>query len=100
MELVKRTLLTIISEAAIERLLVKDLQKLGAHGYTIMEARGGGAHGERMADEEHNRNIQVEVICERAVAEKIIEHLTQTYYRDFAMVSYFSEVEVVRPHKF
>ena len=42
----RRRLLTIITEAAIEKRLLQDLEQLGARGYTISEARGKGSRGE------------------------------------------------------
>ena len=36
-------LLTIITETAIEHLLVQDIERLGAHGYTVSDARGKGS---------------------------------------------------------
>lgn len=100
MQTSKRTLLTIISEASIERFLVNDIKKLGAHGYTILEARGGGAHGTRHAEDEQDRSIQIEVLCERSVAEAIAQHLLSNYYQYYAIVTYMSEVEVLRENKF
>jgi nitrogen regulatory protein P-II 2 len=96
----KRTLLTIVTEGVIERAVVEDLKRLGAHGYTVVEARGEGARGVRAADWEHSSNVRIETICERGVAETILEHLTRVYYANYAMIAYLSEVEVVRGEKF
>ncbi len=43
----KLKLLIIITESALEHELIKDVVKLGAHGYTITEARGRGNQGLR-----------------------------------------------------
>lgn len=96
----KRKLLTIITEAAIERILIEDVERLGAHGYTLMEAQGKGGRGIRSSDWEQSRNIQVEIICDGTVADVIVQHLFKTYYEHYAMVVYTSDVEVIRPHKF
>ena len=40
-----RKLLVIISEAALEKNLVRDARRFGAQGYTITEVRGGGGGG-------------------------------------------------------
>ena len=37
----ERRLLTIITEAALERALVADARRFGAHGYTVLEAASG-----------------------------------------------------------
>lgn len=96
----KRTLLTIVTEGVLERQITEDLKRLGAHGYTIAEARGEGSRGVRAAEWEYSKNIRIETICERTVAEAIMAHISRTYYADFAMIAFTSEVEVLRPEKF
>ncbi len=96
----KRKLLTVITEQALERQLVQCIKAAGAHGYTITEARGEGERGVRNADFDQGANIRVEVICEASVAQQISRELHRRYFRDFAMVLYLSDVEVLRPEKF
>jgi nitrogen regulatory protein PII len=95
-----RTLVTIVTEAVLERQLGEDLKRLGVHGFTVVDARGEGSRGIRGADWEYSRNIRVETICERQVADSIMKHLSATYYANYAMIAYVSEVEVMRPEKF
>ena len=95
-----RKLLTIVTEAVLETDLAELLPRLGATGYTIVNARGRGSRGAREAGWSTNSNIRIEVICEPATADRIAEHLREHYYRDYAMVLYLSEVEVLRPEKF
>lgn len=96
----QRTLLTIITEAALENDLTDVLPRLGANGYTIVNARGRGSRGVRDAGWTSDSNIRVEVICDPATAERITAHLREHYYRDYAMVLYLSDVAVLRPEKF
>ena len=65
----RRKLLTIICESDLEKKLGDDVMGLGAHGYTVTEARGRSAGGERDAAWSPSGNIRMEVICEAAVAE-------------------------------
>ncbi len=95
-----RRLLTIITESAIESHLLRDIERWGAHGYTITEARGKGARGVREGNWEANRNIRIEVVCEDSVAELIAAGLRQHYYENYAMILYLSDVDVLRPEKF
>lgn len=95
-----RKLLTIICETDIERRLSDDVMTLGAHGYTVTEARGRGTHGERDASWGPSGNIRMEVICEGAVADAIATHLRQTYFDHYSMVLYMTDVEVLRNDKF
>ncbi len=96
----KRRLLTIVTEGVLERHVVADLKRLGAHGYTLVDARGEGSRGARTADWEYSKNIRVETICEAAVADAIVAHLMRTYYANYAMIVYLTDVEVMRPEKF
>lgn len=95
-----RKLLTVITEAALESTLVKDLIRLGAHGYTITDARGRGSRGVRSAGWDTSANIRVEVVCDEATAHAIARHLKELYYSNFAMILFLSDVEVLRPEKF
>jgi len=95
-----RKLLTVITEEALERPLIKIIKQAGARGYTITEARGAGRRGIRDSGIEQGANIRVEVICEQEMAWEIAEILHQRYFHDFAMVLYLSDVEVIRGEKF
>jgi hypothetical protein len=95
-----KTLLTIITESILEPLLIKDLERLGAKGYTLVTAKGQGSRGMRSADWDQNQNIYIEVICDEGVASAIAEYLQREYYSNYAMIIYTSEVQVLRPEKF
>jgi nitrogen regulatory protein PII len=95
-----RKLLTIITEAALEGTLVRDIEHLGAHGYTITDARGKGRQGVRNAGWEANSNIRIEVLCDAGTASAIAAHLREHYYQDYAMTLFLVDVGVWRPEKF
>lgn len=95
-----KKLLTIVTEAAIEANLTAELKRLGAGGYTIVDARGSGSRGVRDAGWASSGNIRIEVVCEPAVAARIADHLRENYYENFAMILYLSDVSVLRPEKF
>ena len=95
-----RTLLTVITEASIEKRLLADLELLGVRGYTVSDARGRGSHGVRDAAWGEAANIRIEFICSRPLAESVLEHLAQRYYANFAMVAFLQAVEILRPEKF
>ncbi len=96
----KRTLLTVITESAIEETLLKDLEKLGVSGYTVTEAHGRGTRGVRDATWGEVSNVRIEFICPRALAEIMLSHIQQHYYANYAMVAFLHEVEILRPEKF
>ncbi len=93
-------LLTIITESALENELTAVLERLGARGYTIINARGKGSRGVRDAGWSTNSNIRLEVICDAVMAETIADYMQEHYYRDYAMVLFVADVGVMRPEKF
>jgi len=95
-----RKLLTIVTETAIEQLMLQDLESLGAHGYTVTEARGKGARGVRSADWGTNGNIRVEIVCDAQTCERLVKHLQERYYPNYAMILFVADVSVLRPGKF
>lgn len=95
-----RKLLTVITESALESHLISDIEKLGAHGYTITDARGKGGRGVRNASWDASGNIRVEVICNAQTADAIANHLRERYYDNYAMILTVTDVEVLRPEKF
>ena len=95
-----RKLLVFIAEAALEKDLVRDARAFGAHGYTLSDVRGGGARGEREAAWEADRSIEMKVICNESVAERIAQHVLATYAPNFALTVFVTDVGVFRPQKF
>ncbi len=99
MALVTLKLVTIIAEGFLEEKLVRDIKKLGATGYTITPARGEGSRGVR-ASEWEGSNIRLETVVSPAVAERILSHLAETYFANYAVIAYVENVEVVRGEKY
>lgn len=95
-----RKLLTIVTEAALESVLVKEIGALGARGYTVTDARGKGRRGPRDAAWNESSNIRIEILCDAAVADAIATHLQARYYDDYGMVLFVNDVAVLRPEKF
>ncbi|MBE1425494.1 MAG: hypothetical protein KUA37_08345 [Desulfomicrobium sp.] len=95
-----RKLLTIFTEAALENTIIRDIERLGASGYTISEARGKGTRGARNARWEANSNIRVEIICDDEAAETIAVFLQEQYYDNYAMTIIMVDVTVLRPANF
>ncbi len=93
-------LITIITESVLEHSLVEDIERLGARGYTITNARGKGHSGVRDAGWASDSNIRIEIISESRVIDAIAEYLNETYYKDYAMMLFISDVTVLRSEKF
>ena len=100
MSTIRCKLVTIITEAALESELLGRLERLGASGYTVTNARGKGSRGIRDAGWTSSSNIRIEVICSEELAAKITQYLHEKYYQHYAMVVYESDVSVLREGKF
>lgn len=100
MELKKKKLLTIISESTLENLLIQDIKRLGARGYTLTQAEGEGARGVRTGDWDQNKNVSIQIICSETLGHSILQHIFDTYYEDYALVAFLSDIEVYRDAKF
>ena len=95
-----RRLITIVTEAILEVELCEVLERLGATGYTVTNARGSGHRGIRDAGWSSSSNVRIEVVCQEEDAQRIATHLRDNYYNDYAMIFFESDVRVLRPEKF
>ena len=90
---------TIVAEAVLEPRLATDLERLGARGWTVLEARGKGSRGVR-ASAVDGTNVQLETLVTAEVAERILAHVAERYFADYAVIAYVDTVEVVRGDKY
>lgn len=95
-----RKLLTIVTESVLEQKICRELEELGASGYTVADARGKGSRGVRDAGWSSSGNVRIEVVCDEQVASTISSTLKDRYYTDYAMIIFISDVTVLRPDKF
>lgn len=92
-------LVTVIAEAIIADKIIREIQALGATGYTATEVEGQGSRGVR-ASEWEGKNIKIETLVSEPVAEKILKVLAEHYFSNYAVVAYVREVGVVRGDKY
>jgi nitrogen regulatory protein PII len=95
-----RRMVTIVTEAALERALIEELETLGARGFTITDARGKGSRGMRQSDWAQEGNIRVEVICDPTLADSIAQRVRERFYDHYAMILFLQDVSVLRSDKF
>ena len=95
-----KTLLVIVTEAVLEKNLVREARQRGAQGWTVTEVHGAGREGVREGAWEADRTIEIKVICDEAVADSIAEHVLATYAANYSVALYFSPVAVLRPERF
>lgn len=90
---------TIVAEALLERRITADLERLGARGWTVLQARGAGSRGVR-SDGVDGANVQIETLVSAVAAHAIVEHIAAHYFEHFAVIAYIDIVEVVRGDKY
>ena len=95
MDLVEKTLITIVAEAALEARLLEDLQRAGIRGYTVTSAHGAGVRGGREGDLEGG-NVRIESVATEHVAQEFMSHLRNHYFQHYACVAWLHSVKVVR----
>ncbi len=95
-----RKMLTIVVESVLERAVVEALQRARVSGFTTVEARGFGEHGLRQGDWDESRSVRIETICTPETAAKLAHGLLDRFGKDYALVLWLQDVEVVRAGKF
>jgi len=100
MELTARKLLTVVTEAALEDTLMRDMEALGARGYTITDARGKGGKANATPPGHHTPIFALKVLCGADTALAICAALRERYSDNYSMVMYVGDVDVLRPEKF
>jgi nitrogen regulatory protein P-II 2 len=98
-ELRRLRLVTVIAERVLRNRLIEEIRALGARGFTMTEAMGEGSRGVR-ASEWEGANIRLEIIVAPEVAERIVDHISATYFEWHAVIVYVQDVDVVRGDKY
>lgn len=93
-------LVVLICEEAMESSVAPDLMAAGAKGYTVCEARGRGARGERDARWLLSSNVRIEVLCHEDVAQRVVDMLVAKYSDNFGLVVYVQDAQIIRCNKF
>ena len=95
-----KKLLVIVTEAALETALVQDVMRLGAHGYTVADVRGAGGAGQREGAWEADRTIEMKVVCDADVADRIGRAVLAAYSAHYGLTIFFADVTVLRAEKY
>ena len=93
-------LLTIVCEAHAQGPVTRLLQEEDAHGWTLFEVQGRGAHGDRTGDIREFTNVQIEVVLPAPAASRVLERLGQDFFSRYGMIAFESDVRVLRAGKF
>ncbi len=85
---------TLIATVELRDRLQKDLEKLGAPGYTTASVDGRGRHGPRLRGLLDLANVRIEAVVLEPLARKILEHIDREY-RDFEVLAFVYDAEGV-----
>jgi nitrogen regulatory protein P-II 2 len=95
-----KTLLVIVAEAVLEKVLLRDARERGAQGWTVAEVHGASLEGVREGAWEADRTVEIKLICEPAVADAIADHVITTYAPHYSVALWLAEVNVLRPERY
>jgi nitrogen regulatory protein P-II 2 len=90
---------TIIAERLLRDQILDLLKKHGATGWSIAAVEGEGSRGNRSSDFE-GRNSHIDTIVSPETADAIMDDIAESYFADWAIITYSSDVEVVRGDKY
>lgn len=93
------TLVTIVTEGLLKDEFATLLRKHHATGFTISRTEGEGSRGVRARDWE-GPNLRFECIVAPEVAEKILAEVEKTYFENYAVIAWLTDVRVLRGSKF
>jgi nitrogen regulatory protein PII len=90
---------TIVAEAFLEDRILREIRERGARGFTIAQVRGEGARGVRSSEWE-GRNVRIESLVSAEAADRIVTHIAEHYFPNYAVIAWVEAVEVVRGEKY
>ncbi|OYV07363.1 MAG: transcriptional regulator [Verrucomicrobiales bacterium VVV1] len=90
---------TIIAERVLRDDLITLIKERGASGWTLTMVEGEGSRGIR-ASEWEGRNVQIDTLVPSEVAETIMDEVGRRYFKDWSVIVYVTDVEVLRKDKY
>lgn len=100
MKLYNMKLLTITCEILAQTNVIDILHKHHISGYTFYEVSGNGSKGIRGQGFQSEKNIKIEVILQEEKLSDVLEEIARTLFSDYTIITYVSDVGVVRIEKF
>jgi nitrogen regulatory protein PII len=97
--------LVIVAEEILSKKLINLIKEAGATGYTVTAAGGEGSRNVRSTGQpsvSHTlANVKIEVLTgTRELADRVTQDIESRYYADYSIITYISQVEALRDHKF
>ena len=101
MQLYPLKLVTVDGETVIMDDIAREGVKLGATGYTLTEVIGEGSRSARtVIVTGASKTMKVEFVVSMEVAERILRHVSHTYFEHYACIAWLSDVQVVRGQQY
>jgi hypothetical protein len=94
LDMAKMKLVTVIASSELQERLIDDLRKLGARGYTVSQASGGGLHGPRQRGIWDTGNVRVETLVAADIAARVMDRVVRAY-EGLSLVAFMHDVEAV-----
>lgn len=92
-------LVTIVAEPVLEERIVRALHELGARGHTVTASHGAGSRGMRASDPP-GEGVRIEAVVGPEAAERILAHVAEHYFPNYAVIAFVTDVHVVRGEKY
>ena len=93
-------LLRIVAEKRLTADVVRLLTQAGIRGYTILDATGFGAHGERPGGSDDTANVVNEAVAADGKAEVALHHIHEQLFGKSGLIAYLVDAQVMRREKF
>ena len=90
---------TVIAERVLRDDLLELLKRQGATGWTLTAVEGEGSRGIR-ASEWEGRSVQIDTLVSPEAADAIMEEIGRAYFKDWSVIVYSADVEVLRGEKY
>lgn len=92
-------LVTIVCEPVLATSLLTTVRALGATGFTIGDVRGEGS-SEKNTGEVPNEKVKIEVVADTDLAKEIMNEIAKSYFANYSLIVYATDIEVIRREKF
>jgi nitrogen regulatory protein P-II 2 len=92
-------LLTIVAEAVLRDRLMSELKALGVSGCTVAEVSGWGSDNVR-ASEWSGPSVRLETVVSEALADELLEVLSQKFFPSWSVAVWLQDVSVVRAERY
>lgn len=92
-------LVTIICEPVLSSSVIKLIRAQGASGFTASQVRGEGT-GTKSSGEIPDEKTKIEIVVSEVIATKIMTEIAKTFFENYSLITYSSDITVLRPDKF